>query len=137
MKPMIYMAGPCPVPDLGLQWRLDLSRKLSKDGIIGLNPLRNQRGINDKLYTDRMVTELDLMDISKCDLLFANFLEDNNVLSKGTILEIGYALGLGMPVVVAINKNNPNEHFMIENSAIAYMDNMEDALEIINNILLV
>lgn len=121
MDYLIYLAG--PITNLSWQeateWRkymIDKFMDASKNGkyYISLSPLRgkeylsSENDIKDqytqhKMSTQKVITRRDLNDVKRSDLIIVNLLNTSRI-SIGTILEIGAAAILNIPIILIMEE---------------------------------
>lgn len=137
MDYLIYLAGPITGLDWksATQWRKYLIEKFKdastgRINYIALSPLRgkeyleNETDIKDsyedyRMSTPKAITERDLNDVRRSDLIIVNFIGAERV-SIGTVLEIGAAKALNVPIILVIE--DPTE-VPIANESITLSDN--------------
>ena len=93
-KPLVYVAG--PLFDEGERWWIEtIDARIAAHGVATFLPHRDNP---DKTPTNtREIFDNDRGAIDRCDLVVANL---NGVTTDdGTAWEIGYAVGVGRPVV--------------------------------------
>jgi len=76
----------------------------------------------------------DLEHIRKCDLVFA-YMERDNPSGIGLALEVGYALGLGKPIIL-VNESERPYFDIVENAASVTTDNFEKGVFLLQRMLL-
>jgi len=144
----VYLAGPIKGRsyDDVTTWRRYVEESL-ENGIAVLSPMRGkdylmgERCIQDT-YDEVMSTGYASLCRSRFDILslsqavIFNFLGAEGV-SKGTLIEFGMALAKYPPIVkvVVIDKDNVNNYPFIEEGADFIVDNLDDAIYIINTVL--
>lgn len=143
----VYLAG--PITGLSFagctEWRDAAVGRLAEDGVKGLSPMRAKEYLahlttisgHGREYahlgvfaTPRGVMTRDRFDCTRCDILLVNLLGAKAV-SIGTVMEIAWADGRRIPIVVAIEKEgNPHEHMMV-NEAIGFrVETLDEALAV-------
>lgn len=175
MDYLIYLAGPITGLDwkAATEWRKNLIDKFKdasngRNNYIALSPLRgkeyleNETDIKDsyhgyRMSTPKAITERDLNDVRRSDLIIVNFIGAERV-SIGTVLEIGAAKILNKPVILVIEdpidlqtflenetvsistntssltyasgvKKNIHDHSMIRESASLITSHIDDAFD--------
>jgi len=123
---LIYLAG--PITGLSwkaaTEWRKNLIEKFKdastgRINYIALSPLRgkeyleSETDIKDsyqghRMSTPKAITERDLNDVRRSDLVIVNFIGADRV-SIGTVLEIGAAKALNVPIILVIEDPKENE----------------------------
>jgi len=145
MKKYVYLAGPiagCTESE-GNGWRNDVNFMLP-DNIIGISPLRceplkegmvyTDDGATDPMWSDaRAINAKNWLDTESADLVLAylpKYMNDRRP-SIGTIIEIGWAIGLRKPLIVVSDDEYMMEHPLIQRNASWRLDNLDDAVEVI------
>ena len=145
MKKYIYLAGPIAglTEEEATTWRHDVNFMLP-DNIIGISPLRCEPvkpgmtyttpGAVDKMWSDpRAINAKNWLDTESADLVLAYLPKEMNDKrpSIGTIIEIGWTLGLKKPLIVVSDDKQLLNHPLIECNAAWRLDNLDDAIEVI------
>ena len=148
LKKYIYLAG--PIAGLNEQeateWRSEV-QELLPYGIIGISPLRcepvkegmtyTDEGATDPMWSDaRAINAKNWLDTESCDLVLAylpKVMNDRRP-SIGTIIEIGWAIGLRKPLIVVSDDDQYMEHPLIKHNASWRLDNLSDAVEVITGL---
>ena len=145
MKKYIYLAGPIAgcTQEEATEWR-EYICTFFPHGIVGISPLRceplkegmtyTQEGATDKMWSDpRAINAKNWLDTESADLVLAYLPKEMNDRrpSIGTIIEIGWAIGLKKPLIVVSDDKQVMEHPLIECNAAWRLDNLEDAVEVI------
>ena len=145
LKKYIYLAG--PIAGLNEQeateWRKEVSDALPY-GIVGISPLRceplkegmvyTDDGATDPMWSDaRAINAKNWLDTESADLVLAFLPKEMNERrpSIGTIIEIGWAIGLRKPLIVVSDDEYMMEHPLIQRNASWRLDNLPDAVEVI------
>ncbi len=145
LKKYIYLAG--PIAGLNEQeateWRSGV-QELLPYGIIGISPLRcepvkegmtyTDEGATDPMWSDaRAINAKNWLDTESCDLVLAYLPKEMNDRrpSIGTIIEIGWAIGLRKPLIVVSDDEQYMDHPLIQRNASWRLDNLPDAVEVI------
>lgn len=145
----VYLAGPISglTYDGAQEWR-DYFRTSIDPRIQCYSPLRGKEyltmrgkleGSYDEfpLSSDRGLTERDRFDCTKADLVVCNLLGATQRTSIGTMIELGWADANRVPVVLIMEKEgNIHEHPMVRQTTSWRVDNMQDALKIVEIVLL-
>lgn len=147
----VYLAGPIAGSgyDKINDWRLKASVDLSP--IKTLSPMRGKeflKGekedvhnyerttvIENALGSSRGITARDRFDVMTCDLVLMNLLGASRV-SIGTMIEIGWADAFRKPIVLVIDEENVHIHPMVLETASFIVTNMDQAIHVIQSILL-
>ena len=144
----VYLAGPiCGLTYDGAQeWR-DIFRKEVDPRIEAFSPLRGKeylkmRGSLEGAYhefpmsTDQGITARDRFDCMGADLVVFNMLGATRV-SIGTMIEFGWCDAARNPAIVIMEKEgNIHDYPMVRQIAQFRVDNLADAINITNIILL-
>ena len=148
MKKFIYLAGPIA----GLNeteattWRDEVHEKFPYN-IVGISPLRceplkegmtyTEPGAVDPMWSDpRAIAAKNWLDTESADLVLAYLPKEMNDRrpSIGTIIEIGWAIGLRKPLIVVSDDDYVLEHPLIQRNASWRFDNLDDAVEVITGL---
>ena len=145
MKKYIYLAGPIAglTEEEATTWRNDVDLMLP-DNIVGISPLRceplrpgmvyTDDGATDKMWSDpRAINAKNWLDTESSDLVLAYLPKQMNDRrpSIGTIIEIGWTLGLKKPLIVVSDDNQMLDHPLIECNAAWRLKELDDAVEVI------
>lgn len=145
MKKYIYLAGPIAglTEDEATTWRKDVDLMLP-DNIIGISPLRCEPiekgmtytapGAVDKMWSDsRAINTKNWLDTESADLVLAYLPKEMNDRrpSIGTIIEIGWSIGLRKPLIVVSDDKQIMEHPLIKCNAAWRLTELDDAVEVI------
>ena len=127
MKTKIYLAGGMNQSN----WQGKVIDSVKDKDYIFFNPRLH------KLDTVKEYTLWDLHYVSKCDLLFA-YMQKDNPSGYGLTLEIGYARGLNLPVILVDERSRYDKDFsnsfkFIRESSSIVFDNFHDGLELLKN----
>jgi len=159
MHKKVYLAGPIggSTYDEAQNWRIDLSDLLStkSDGAIrGYSPLRGKGALKfagplstvaypfySPLATSKAILARDFNDCRTADLIIANFIEQDEGAppSLGTIMEIGFAYALQVPILgvgCAYAANPVATHAMIESAVSFWAQSLDEAADMACSILL-
>lgn len=149
-KFMVYLAGPiagCSYKG-AVDWREEVQLKMP-DGIVGISPMRAKDFLSDSECihrfgypskagaTEQAIMMRDYNDVRRCDALFVNFLEAEQV-SIGTVMELAWAYQLQKPVVVAIDEDpdNIHRHCMLNNAMRCQVRSIEEGIDMLSALLL-
>lgn len=127
METKIYLAGGMSQSN----WQRKVIDSLSDKKYTFFNP--RLHNLNDP----REYTLWDLHHVSKCDLLFA-YMQRENPSGYGLSLEIGFATGMNIPVILVDERSKIDEDFskyfkFIRESSSIVFDNFEQGLELLKN----
>lgn len=153
--PKVYLSGPITGLDYTnarYGWRQDFADSLDEP-IEVLSPMRHEGHLaemktpmtrealkafekekNHIFSHPRMIVSKDMLDIEQSDLVVVNLLGASKV-SQGTVWEMGYAKGKGKQIVVITDKDNVHTSPFITESANVIVDNVDDAVMIVNSLL--
>ncbi len=149
MDKLIYLAGPitgCTF-DGCTEWR-DLVRNTVPKHIKTLSPMRGKAHlkakstgevIKDHYKGDHMasvkgINTRDYFDVSRCDLVFVNFIGAKKV-SIGTVMEIAWARAFSKPVICCMEHDNIHHHSMLDYACGYIVETLEEGLDILTNVL--
>ena len=148
MKKYIYLAGPiagCTETE-ATEWR-DHVCTFFPHGIVGISPLRceplkkgltyTDEGATPKMWSDpRAIATKNWLDTESADLVLSYLPKEMNDRrpSIGTIIEIGWAIGLRKPLIVVSDDDYVLEHPLIQRNASWRFDNLDDAVEVITGL---
>ena len=147
VEKLVYLAGPV----IGLDykgctnWREYAKNELNKYNIIGVSPMRFKEHRNDNkiiLDSDDSIMECDAgitsrarFDVMTCSVFLANLLGANAV-SRGTMIEYGWADAFRKPIITVIEKNgNLHDRPLIREITGFRVDSLEEGLEVVRRIL--
>ena len=141
----VYLAGPIAglTEDEATGWRGYVREQLPYR-IEGISPLRCEPlaegmtyttpGAVDKMWSDpRAINAKNWLDTESADLVLAYLPKEMNDRrpSIGTIIEIGWTIGLKKPLIVVSDDKQVLDHPLIECNAAWRFDNLDDAIEVI------
>ena len=144
-KKFIYLAGPiagCTGEEAN-EWREEVRSRLPH-AIVGISPLRceplkegmkyTEEGASPKMWADpRAIATKNWLDTESCDLVLAYLPKELNDRrpSYGTVIEIGWAIGLRKPLIVVSDDKYLMGHPLIQHNASWRLGSLEDAAEVI------
>jgi nucleoside 2-deoxyribosyltransferase len=149
MKKIVYLAGPIAGlnEEEGTGWRKDVASRLSDASygdIVGISPLRcepvksgmnyDDPGAVEKLWSDpRSINAKNWLDTKSSDLVLAYLpkVYNDRRPSIGTLIEIGWTIGLNKPLIVVSDDNQLLEHPLIKCNAAWRLNELDDAVEVI------
>jgi nucleoside 2-deoxyribosyltransferase len=120
----IYLAGPitgCTNGEAN-DWRTYMQAKLEEIGMVGVSPLRCEPIVGDRYapeYDDnkfghpQVIAAKNKEDVRRCDLTFA-YLPEEHPASVGTLQEIGWAAGMGKPIILVTDNDYVRENAVIK-----------------------
>lgn len=148
MLPAVYLAGPIcgRTYQENCEWREHVARRLPPS-IIVASPMRHKeylRGVgvmtanddaNGRAYSsDSGIMGQDRFDVMNCAVLLANFL-GTDVVSKGTVMEVAWADAFRKPIVLCMEDGNIHDHPMIRQASHFITPSLDDAIDIVWNVL--
>ena len=146
---LVYLAGPlCGLTAAAAtDWRTYVNMSMPEE-IQTMSPMRGKdlprdtvmysiAGRTDSpITTDRGVTCRDRFDCQRCDLVLVNYLGATKP-SLGTAIEMGWADAARIPIVMVIeDSGNPNDHNMIRELAGFRVNDLDAAIELVEQILI-
>ena len=151
----IYLSGPITGKDYTearYGWRLEFADAMD-EGTVVLSPMRHEGHLaemkaamsiealeafekekNHIFSHPKMIVSKDMLDIEQCDLMVVNLLGATEV-SQGTVWEMGYAKGKGKQIVLITSPGNVHKSPFIRESANIVVDNLDDAVMIVNSLM--
>lgn len=143
----VYLAGPITglTYDGATDWREAVIKSFPAH-IKGLSPMRGKQYLGNSkepikdsysefvMSTPKAIVTRDRFDATRCDVLLVNLLGATKV-SIGTVMEIAWADAHRIPIVIAMEKNNPHDHSMIVQVAGYIVDTLEEATTVVERIL--
>ena len=161
MHKKVYLAGPIggSTYDEAQNWRINLSDLLStksNGAIRGYSPLRGKGALKSAgplstaayawyspLATGKAILARDFNDCRTADLIIANLLAQdlhgqNSAPSLGTVMEIGFAYALQVPILaICAYAGNPVANHAMVNSAVSFWaQSLDEAADMACSILL-
>ncbi len=146
MKKYIYLAGPIAgtTREEANDWRNDVKSRLV-DGIIGISPLRCEPLIKERYevsYEDKRfgtaaaISGKNWLDTVACDLILIHLPKEMNDRrpSYGTIIELGWAIGMRKPIIIVTDDPAVVNHPLISANVNWIFDNFDDALDTIHGL---
>ena len=94
-------------------------------------------GATDPMWSDaRAINAKNWLDTESSDLVLAYLPKEMNDRrpSIGTIIEIGWSIGLRKPLIVVSDVEYLMEHPLIQRNASWRLENLEDAVEVITGL---
>ena len=144
----VYLSGPITgltYHDARYGWRKDFSNRLDP-GVYVLSPMRHEghlaeiKGPLSSNYPShlfshgKMIVAKDFLDIDRSDLVVANFLGSEKV-SRGTLVELGYAHAKGKTIVAIVEKDNIHYYPFVTELAAVVVEDIQTAATIVNSLL--
>jgi nucleoside 2-deoxyribosyltransferase len=144
----VYLAGPISGLTFkeGQDWREQAKVSLAATGIQAYSPLRAKQYLSDRgelsgsydeypLSTSKGITTRDRWDVMTSDAVLF-YLKGAKAVSIGTCIEFGWADAFRKPIIVVMDKGELHEHPMIREVAGYFVSSLDDAVILLNKILL-
>ncbi len=145
-RPKIYLGGSMAglSYSAALCWRRHLTGEVIDfadclDPMRGKEYLKNDRTISDKPYgtlmsTARAITTRDRNDVLKrADAVVFNF-RGCNIVSIGSMIELGWADSKRIPIIVIMEENNIHQHLMLQECANWIVEIESEAVDILKKL---
>ena len=149
-KKVVYLAGPITGLSYGEArhgWREEFAGMLNEH-IFPASPMRGKEALSEvknltgdpdafkgiNIALPKAIVCRDRNDVYTCDLMVACFLGSREV-SKGTMIEFGWADAFRKPIVMIAEGGDPHRHLMVDTMAGYILDSLEDAAVIVNHVL--
>lgn len=145
----VYLAGPIKGTSYNeaVDWRTDVTGNLLRSHISSLSPMRYKEflsgspsldgGSSSHLTSHKGIVARDLNDIRRADAVLVNFTGVSSTVSMGTVAEIGFAHALNKMIIMAIEpEGNVHNYFFIKEMAGFVLPTLEQAVEIVKQVLL-
>lgn len=146
----VYLAGPISGCSFAgcTEWREGVIKDLAQDGIIGVSPMRSKEYLSklesisatgqeyahmSAMSTPKGVTTRDRFDTQRATVVLVNLIGAKTV-SIGTMIELGWADSVRVPVVLAMEPGNAHEHMMVESIAGFRLSTLEEAVSVVKAI---
>jgi len=145
MNKIVYLAGPiagCTEKEAN-DWRYYVQGNLPV-GITGISPLRceplepgmryTEEGATSKMWCDpRAIATKNWLDTEAADVVLSYLPKEMNDRrpSVGTIIEIGWAIGMRKPLIMVSDDEYIMNHALIKHHASWRLDNLDDAIDVI------
>lgn len=148
MKALVFLGGPISGRSYrdASDWREYVTKRLPEP-LVGFSAMRGKPHLKDverieatcdqhPLTTGRGLTTRDFNDVRRCNLLFVNVLDATEV-SRGTLIEIGWAYALRRPILLVMEPSgNPHDHFMVREAAGFVVHDLDEAIVLAPHIVL-
>jgi nucleoside 2-deoxyribosyltransferase len=143
--PMVYLAGPITGEPYArtLRWRQVVQHQLREKAIC-INPLRDHPQLHgmekmqspeetdNPMLTGPGYTARDLYDIRRADIVLCNlFFSADKQISRGSLVELGYARGLGKIIVLVMRDGDAHDCAMVRGMADYVVPGLSKAVEVI------
>lgn len=140
--PKVYLAGPITGLSFGeaTDWREAAITRLGVHGILGLSPLRAKdyllaettladEYVDKVLSCQKGITTRDRFDCQRADILLVNLAGAERV-SIGTMIELGWADSVRVPIILVLEPGSPHDHAMVREVAGWIVPNLQEALDV-------
>jgi nucleoside 2-deoxyribosyltransferase len=146
----VYLAGPIRGQSYkeAVEWRDKVSQRLNEYGVLGLSPMRNKEFLSrkrkikgsypnevDPMSSPKGLTTRDRKDCTSSDVILVNLLHAIDEVSVGTMIEIGWADLLRIPIIVVMKGKNIHDHPMVRECAGYIVETLDEAVEIALSVL--
>ncbi len=125
----VYLSGPmtgCSFQEAN-DWRVTAAHIFGSYDIETLSPMRGEHG-SEPMHP-RTMTARDRMDLKGSDLVLMNLLDATRV-SIGSMIELGWADLLQIPVIVVGSAGNRHQHVMVNSIIAATTMDLSEAVEL-------
>ena len=148
MSKTVYLSGPITgetYHDARYGWRAAFAALLPAD-IKVLSPMRHeghlaeikgplQHAYPTHLFSHgKMIVAKDLLDIDVCDIMLV-CVKGAKTISRGTLVEIGYARAKGKTIVTIMEKGNVHDYPFVTELSCAVVEDLETAAAIVASLL--
>lgn len=146
----VYLAGPIAGQtfEQANEWRIEATKLLSP--LRAINPMRCKEYLRDQyiidgeesphpLGTGQGIITRDRNDLRRSDIVLMNLLpsQGTDLVSIGTMVELGWADAYRKPVVIVWERfKNPHRHMFINELAAYQAMNLEDGVDLCKMIIL-
>lgn len=148
MKPLVYLAGPITGVSYGAttNWREHVAAEIDPQ-IQTLSPMRHKEYLAGEtsiasayeqhpMSSAKGITSRDRFDCMRADAVLVNLLGASKV-SIGTVMEVAWADSARKQIVLVIAKDDQvHLHPMLTESCGYIVDNLEEAISIVERVLL-
>lgn len=155
MNPKVYLAGPIRGLNYNeaTEWREKATAALKDVGIDAMSPMRAKKylqGVSNAggekladsyaefpLSTMKAIVTRDRNDCTRSDMVIM-YLKGAKTVSIGSVLEVAWADGARVPIVLVMEKDKSNlhEHGMIREMCGFHVETLEEALDVVKAVLL-
>lgn len=116
-KGWIYLAGPIGghTYDGTTEWREYATQQLKEKGIQAWSPMRSKcflkgaiidsKTYNETIATPNGITTRDRWDTTRCDIILMNLLDGEDIVSIGSMIEVGWSDLARCPIVMVCKKD--------------------------------
>jgi nucleoside 2-deoxyribosyltransferase len=153
MEPSVYLAGPISGCTYGaaVDWREAVTTDLARYGIACFSPMRAKEYLADQkvltghpdaytgmgLSNPKGICTRDRFDCQRCDLVLLNLLpaEETEIVSIGSMIEVGWCDSARNPLIVVMNESNVHYHAMVTELAGYIVRDVESAVLVARAVL--
>lgn len=144
----VYLCGPMSgltVDQIKHEWRQEVFEQLRNNNIECFSPVRHRENLidgcvshmgaeDDAFMSAKGITTRDRFDVQRCDLLFCSVLGSKEI-SRGTLIEFGWADAWRKPIVLCMEPGNVHEHLMVLDVANYVVPTLDKGIEIALSLL--
>lgn len=148
----VYLAGPImglTYKEARYGWREEFAEALTdfNADVTVLSPMRHEGhlaeiqgpltatgDVNHIFSHPKMIVAKDFLDITRSDIVVANFSGATEI-SRGTLVELGYAFAGGKTIVVIMNTGNIHDHPFVREVAHVVTPSIKEAAMIVASLL--
>ena len=144
----VYLAGPIKGRKYSdaVYWRNIAETRLSLRGIESLSPMRYKEELSfiigelpdsdehRPLTSSKGITARDRFDVMRCDAVLMNLI-GVDVVSIGSMIEIGWADILRKPIFTVMTVENVHWHSMVRECSSFVVPTLDQAIELISQVL--
>lgn len=142
----VYLAGPIGGISYkgATDWRQYATDRLLDLGVKAHSPMRDTEQFRNRrkmpltgdfpLAQDRGITLRDKFDVMRSDALLVNLVGADAV-SRGTMIELGWADAYNKPLVTAMEQGNCHDHPMVRETGGIIVPTLDEAIETLISIL--
>jgi nucleoside 2-deoxyribosyltransferase len=147
-KYYVYLAGPMTGhSNEYCGWRYREFEAYRRGDIIPVDPMRGKKFLEGAtiiedsysehmLGTPKFIIERDYNDVKNCDVVFMNLLGAKRI-SIGSMIELGWAMAHGKPIILIMEPDNLHEHPMVLEAFHAHVaPSILTGVAMLNNLLL-
>ena len=146
MKHTVYLCGPitvCKTLDEAVSWRQYVAERLHPT-IDALSPMRNKNSLSSfeddepnglVMSSMKSITTRDRFDTCRCSVLLSNLTDQTTTVSIGSMIELGWADANRVPIVMVMATDNIHYHPIVRTISGWIVPTLDEAIEVVNNIL--
>lgn len=146
----VYLAGPITGLSFNesVDWRNYFTTQSKNSGITFFDPLRGKSFLKDStevieavdtservMVSSKFIMDRDYNDVVTSDLIVFNMLNAERI-SLGTVMEMAWAYQLQIPRVTIIERTNVHRHAMFNEASGIEVQDLDTAIEVVENFLL-